>query len=198
MIVIATNNGMEFLPRLLKSLESVKEKILIADTGSTDPVFLEYLKTLKNVAYCDGGWSPGAYKYAYDNYKDDWYFFMHDSMEVKDINFLDNFKQHDVCTWLYFPIFFDDPTDEAVCRATYPLISPIGIFGPIFYAKRSALDKITLEIPNTLNEAHNFERGLACAFHSAGIKINHIHEMIEDKIINDGYPDLKKWKPQRP
>jgi glycosyltransferase involved in cell wall biosynthesis len=116
MIVIATNNGMEFLPRLLSSIEkygSGEHKICVVDTGSDDEKFLEYLKTLPEDYIVTQtpykGYETGAYIHAYKNYVSDGYIFLHDSMEVLRADWIDMFTQKDcdVCYYSHFNMAYD-------------------------------------------------------------------------------------------
>lgn len=196
MVCISTNNGIKYLPELIKSLRYIPYTII--DTGSTDPEFLEYLKTLENVLYTDGGWCLGAYKHAVENIDADWYFFMHDSMRIKNRNFLDKFKNCEVCGWLSFPMFFDNQSQFSTMSSLYPGETPDkGIFGPIFYATKDALDKINIHKPTNIDDAHGMERGIAMAFNQVGVKVDFIDVMDENKLNNDLYEDFTKFRPRR-
>ena len=51
LIVVASYNGKEFLPRLLNSLEEHKKEVfevLVVDTGTTDIESLNYLESIKS------------------------------------------------------------------------------------------------------------------------------------------------------
>ena len=75
MIVIATNNGYSYLPKLIKSLEKTNIfniPISIIDTGSNDKSFLNYLDHLPSkyqIFKIKEGYDTGAYIYAYENIK---------------------------------------------------------------------------------------------------------------------------------
>lgn len=197
MIIIAHNNGRQFLPQLIESLGDLP--FTVVDTGSTDENSLRYLLTLKNVLYTRGGWSLGAYKHAVENIKADWFFFMHDSMVVKDKSFLDEMKKHQVCGWLSFPMFFDNTGQEAAIKNVYPGETPDkGIFGPIFYATKEVLDKITIHKPESCDIAHGMERGMAMAFHQAGVPVSFLDELSEERLSGDMYQHFTKIRPMRP
>lgn len=195
MICISTRNGMTYLPRLIESLGDLD--YLVIDTGSTDPEFISYLKTLKKVDFCNGGFCIGSYDHAVKYHPNDWYFFMHDSMIVKDKNFLEDFQKNDVTAWLSFPMFFDSSGQEAYVRATCGnKIPPKGIFGPIFYATREAMLKIKMPTPHSLDEAHGMERGLAVLFAEAGVPVHFIDEMDPTKF--ESYKHFSKFITGRP
>lgn len=192
MIIIASYNGKRFLENLLST---IKYPYTIIDNGSNDPETIEYLKD-KNVMRGNGGWSPGAYKYAVDNIDADWYFFMHDSMLIKNPDFLDKFNTHDVCGWLSFPMFFDNSSQEQYIRSMYNLTAK-GCFGPIFYSTKEAIKKIRWERPETIDQSHGMERGITCAFKDAGYDMQFIDELNEERLSQDSYEDFVKFRPHR-
>jgi len=116
MIVIATNNGMEHLPKLLDSIQKYGwygQDVCVVDTGSTDKEFLNYLLKIDGGddgstisysfrvyversirwdegahKYTSGGYDTGAYKRAYELNKgiEDLFIFLQDSVEIKSPN----------------------------------------------------------------------------------------------------------------
>ena len=188
MIIIVSHNGKEFLDKLIPT---INDDYLIVDNGSDTTDHLEGLNWIEG----DGGWCIGGYIKGFQKTNDDEYFFMHDSMVIKNPDFLDKFRKHDVCGWLSFPMFFDNPSQEAYIRAMYNLADK-GCFGPIFYAKREALEKISWDRPETSDQAHGMERGITCAFKDAGYDMKFIDELDESKLLN-GYEDFSKCLPKR-
>ena len=113
MIVIATNNSCvervcrgsgivinNFLERILNSIERIDYigDVLVVDTGSDDLKSILYLDELKNSNFKfnliidkspNKNYSTGAYIYAFYNYVSDYYIFLQDSVEIKDINFIE-------------------------------------------------------------------------------------------------------------
>lgn len=198
LIVIATNNGMDYLPKLLESMP-LNYNWIVVDTGSTDRKFKEYLKTLGGqVYYTDGGWCIGAYLWAIENKPAQSYFFMHDSMVIKDQKFLDKFKQYDFCGWLNFHMSFDGPEQESYIKHLYGENVPDnGVFGPIFYATSQALSRVEIPLPATADQAHGMERGIACAFVNAGLNLAFIEKYDTDKMDKDEYDTFTKLRPKR-
>lgn len=198
MIVVASHNGVEFLPKLL---DTMPEEPFVVDVGSTDPEFIEYVAKLSNSGRIDNLQSIGAYKYAYDRFPDEQEFmFMHDSMLVKDKMFVEKMSRlGDVVGWLRFPMFFDNHGQQHYLSQYYDMgnLPDYGLFGPIFYAKRSALDKITWPVCETLEQAHAAERGLAIAFHQAGVKVEYDDDYDINRIYGDDYTLLTKFLPKR-
>lgn len=193
MICIVSHNGKKWLEQLLPSLGNLPYTII--DNQSDDPETIEYIND-KPMIEGNGGWCIGGYIKAVENIKADWYFFMHDSMVVKNPNFLDKFQQHDVCGWLSFPMAFDNPEQEAYIRSMYNLTEK-GCFGPIFYATREAIESISWDKPETIDQAHGMERGIACAFKEVGYDMKFIDELNEQRLSNNEYEDFVKCRPQR-
>src|SRR5689334_3577422 len=130
MIVVATNNGSEYLPKLLDSIQKYGwygHSVLIVDTGSTDMKFKRYLESLTDdenrkypfVIYCSenkkwveeqgyvwGGYDTGAYLKAYKDNKEfeDVFIFMQDSFEIKSSNWIPEFysklTDNNLVAWL--------------------------------------------------------------------------------------------------
>lgn len=178
MIVISTNNGINYLPRLLNSIDvhgTCGHTVCIVDTGSTEPEFIHYLDSLDTSKYIIhkqlGGYDTGAYIYAYNTYNEAEYIFMHDSMEVLSNTWVDEFTacNKDVCYYSAFDLFFDSPEhfDWVVNKGIYTPRTTHGIFGPIFYIKRTVLDAISIKfdlnsvIPLNKIEQQIMERGWA-------------------------------------
>jgi hypothetical protein len=198
MIVIATNNGKGYLPTLLNSLEDCDLERKVVDTGSTDPEFLRYLETI-GAERTQGGWCMGAYLYALENFDRPWYLFLHDSLVVKDPQFLKRFQEiGEAVGWLSFPMAFDSASQEAYVRSFWPDLAPKGCFGPIFYATREALSRVELPFPVTIEQAHGMERGVSSAFAAAGLPMGFIDEYETTRMDRDEYATFTKFRPKRP
>lgn len=217
MIVIATYNGFEFLPRLLNSIElfgSSNHKICIVDTGSNDIKSINYINSLDTDKYIihrqNGGYDTGAYLYAYNAYKsyESEYIFMHDSIEVLTSEWIDNFKlfNTDVCYYAAFHMFFDSNEQvEWLCKTSiYNHSTPFGVFGPIFYIKSHILNLISTRfnlnniIPTNKQEQQHMERGWAMMIDAVTKSVSWLsifHGSVDNPMIL--YPNLAKFRPIR-
>lgn len=216
MIVIATNNGKQYLQNLLNSLEEVEllnNKILILDTGSTDKEYLNNLKSkhqiiLDTTPYC--GYDTGAYIYAYNNYVDDSYLFLQDSIIIKDKMLIkdgmSNLNEYTIIPLIVFnPMnnFYDNYEQmEWVQNKIGHHNYRIGIFGPMFFAKRKSLDKIknlNNFIPHNKNIQQAMERGWSVLFEQNNLNIIPLekHQHSNYLFDIDGYKYIKKFFPIR-
>jgi hypothetical protein len=154
MIVIATHDGYEFLPRLLRSMEehgTDNHKICIMDTGSTDEATLQYLDGLDRSKYIVDQtpykrYDTGAYIHAYRKYAEDEYLFLHDSLEVLTDDWLADFKSFntEVCYYTAFVMrgLFPEQTPYLKRVGIWDPNVVHGVFGPIFYTNRGVLNAI--------------------------------------------------------
>jgi len=179
MIVIATNNGNEYLPNLLASIDTYgcdNHKICIVDTGSTDNTFIEYLANLDKNKYIIThtpykGYDTGAYIHAYRNFASSEYIFMQDSIEVISSDWVSEFKKNnsDACYYTAFGTFFDTESERQhiIDIGIYNPNTVKCVFGPIFYIKKPILDSISQRfnldkvIPTNKQEQMGMERGWA-------------------------------------
>lgn len=215
MIVIATNNGIKFLPKLLNSIDlhgSNGHKICIVDTGSTDEFSLNYINELDKDKYIITkteykGYDTGAYIHAYLRFPDDEYIFLHDSMEVLTDDWIQDFKNPhtDVCYYSTFNIAFDIP--EQISKLTelgiYNENTVNCVFGPIFYIKRSALDIIhnkvdlTKVIPTCKMDQQGMERGWSMMIDSANISKSWLSYFAWNGDPTVVYKNMCKYRPIR-
>jgi len=125
-----------------------QDKIVIVDSESEDKSYFEYLEKY-NVIIEDinnKNWMIGAYWHTYKKYPfEDFYFFMHDSMRVKEnLNFI---KEQELTLMCYF--------DRNVCQSfnswadiikkTTTLnykTDGLGCYGPIFFCKNIVMQKL--------------------------------------------------------
>lgn len=179
LIVIATNNGATYLPKCLESL-GTKHPILVVDTGSTDQASLELVQQQPLYALLERGYTTGAYLHAYKYFPARHYLFMQDSMVSLVPDALDPFKDLDsggAVAWATFDMGFDTPAHETWAKSLYTGQYPSkGIFGPIFYTSRSALNRLDKAgllppVPKDKLEAQTCERLWSWAFNNAGLPV---------------------------
>lgn len=181
LVVVASYNGKDFLPRLLSSLEEHKKEefdILVVDTGTTDIESLKVLESIKSKYMVEktpyAGYDTGAYIYAIKGHLYDEYIFLHDSIEVLSDSFINDFRVHqkDVCYYANFCLGYDneEQRQHLVDIGIFNSKSTHGCFGPLFYAKRNVLEDIlkTFEvdkiIPTTKIHQQGMERGWSMMF----------------------------------
>jgi glycosyltransferase involved in cell wall biosynthesis len=202
MIVIPCFEGEQYLEPLIKSIPPMEE-ILIVDTGSKDINYLRKYPYLTDFTK-KPGFAIGAYILAYEKYPRDEYFFIHDSMTIKGS--LDDFRKNDVTGWLRFPFshgadeyrpYIDAETKDSVSLPQW------GIFGPIFYAKRKALDKLRqnknfCDYPETKQHLCAMERVLPIQFMKAGVTVKYIDDYDPNRLDNlRDYEHFDKFRPNR-
>lgn len=217
MIVVATNNGISYLPACLDALaehETSGRKVLVVDTGTTCEDSLAFLNSILDRSWPFAlevarspyrGYDSGAYIYAYCNYSSADYFFMQDSVRPKRKGWLKEFEDRATyrvgCVpWLTFQMQWDCQEQVDWVRQTFGTDQwpPFGIFGPIFYATREALqsldDRGYLEsIPTTKLEQQAMERGWPTAFILSGYAVRPVEALFDErKLRSDAYADLTK------
>ena len=159
-----------------------------------DDSFKENLETLKGgdvvVMDTSGGGHPSkAFIDAYRRHYYRSYLFLQDSLRANVEDCTAPFKENgcDVVAWGTFPMFFDDQHQGAWVMNQYPgpTMPRRGIFGPIFYATRQALQKIErkkllpLPPPNRLM-AQGTERAWSFACDRARITLGTLGDCITD------------------
>jgi glycosyltransferase involved in cell wall biosynthesis len=213
MIVIATNNGNEDLPRLLDSLEKYNYNnfpICIVDTGSTNEEFINYLEELKTlnkytIFNIKGGYDTGAYIHAYKNTNSDYYIFLQDSTEIKHEDFFKKLEEYSDKGCIFAFYIFADPDSvgdftqilekyyDAESMANYQF----GIFGPMFATSREVLDLIYNNnlylIPTNKVEQMAMERGWAIAAYKLGILVYSFDMFNYSNLANDVYHHFRKY-----
>jgi len=102
--------------------------------------------------------------------------------------------------WASFPLFFDSPAQEVWVTRQYPYVKPThGIFGPIFYVERKALEKLDKlgrfpKAPPDKLMAQGTERAWAYAFALLGIVPAFLHEWSNDFLASgDALPFRKHF-----
>jgi hypothetical protein len=217
MIIIATNNGMEFLPNLLSDLEkfNITEEISIIDTQSSDSKFIDYLENLKsfnkfklniNVYQTPyRGFDTGAYVYSIKNLKSDRFIFLQDSIRIKSKDFFnlidEKLKTSNVVTVLTFDgNFWDNQIQKDFSLKHFGTTTfDKGIFGPMFSISYLDSQKLnSLIYPIDKNQQMAMERCWSIIFKQQNFTIDSIDGSHNDfKIQNDGYTYFSKIKPNR-
>lgn len=189
MIVVAVHDRIDFITNLLNQFSQIDlngHRILVVDTNSTNTDFLKEFPKLKemfpNVLFdtkkydC---WDSGAYIHAYNNYFDEKYIFLQDSIEITNSNLIKDWDElldkNDVVPMYNFNYIYDsvDQKEWATESINYEFEPTDGIFGPIFGVTRSALDKIPkhwLKEPTNKHYACGMERRWSLMFHSLNLK----------------------------
>lgn len=228
MIVIATHEGKDFVHQLLESWQTHGTDghgVAVVETGGSSSEFMTYLDQISLEGWDFNlsihrtpykGYDTGAYLWAYGQFRDEQEFlFMHDSITVKrpgimhDMSFVASAGSAGCVPWLVFRQN-DYENDEQITHvrqfAEDPTIYPnpgCGIFGPIFYARREAIERIDprffeTAIPSNKNEQEAMERGWAVAFDRAGIKIRSLDDdFYAHLLVHDQYPSFRKYLPRR-
>jgi len=143
------NNNYQFIIELVKDIRFYhpNDKIVIVDSDSNDKSYFDEIKKydviiedVKNI-----NWMVGAYWHAYKKYpNEDFYFFMHDSMKVKDN--LDYFKEKDLTTMMYFNRNignFNSWSNKINNETNYNyLLEGRGCYGPIFFCKNKIMKRM--------------------------------------------------------
>lgn len=214
MIVISTNNGKNYLNNLLESLEKINlynQKILIVDTGSTDNEYIKNIKYNKNIIidktnYC--GYDTGAYIHAFNNYEDDFYICLQDSILIKNENFvydiLKKIKDNNVVPLLTFPpgIYDSDEQKSWLLDKIGSFHYNKGIFGPMFCINKKALeliDKKYFVIPTNKILQQAMERGWSIIFEKYNLNIEQLEEDTwnAEYLFNNKYKYFQKFFPTR-
>lgn len=218
MIVVATNNGGSHLPRLLSSMERFGtggHRVCIVDTGSDQEASIRMLAGLGPAKYTVTrtpykGYDTGAYVWAYSNYQDSSYLFMHDSMEVLSSDWVSEFESRgtDMCYYAWFDVAHGCP-EQLVRLDQLGIYNPSTracVFGPIFYARRGALDALhnrfdlSSVIPPSKLHQMGMEIGWAMMAETCGLTIASLGDISSfrtDVFVHEFYRTLRKFRPVR-
>jgi len=172
LVVVACHGGDWITPCQESLAEHAPEAdVVFVDTGGT-------LAHGADVAI-DGGYSTGAYLWAYEQYAEyDRFLFIQDSMTALADPlpwFRDLWQGSGAACWGLFPMQWDTYEQAAEVGARYPHAAPRhGIFGPIFYTDRASLDLLAKadlfpKRPENRLDAQTAERSWAYAFATAGL-----------------------------
>lgn len=207
MIVIATNNGKEHLPKLLESLNFLEYSIdvSIIDTQSSDIYSINFLENIDKSNYKFNiniyqtpykGYDTGAYIYAIRNIKNvDRFYFLQDSIVIKDIKIFDyidsRLHKGTVVPLIGFKTLFDNQEQIDFCNVNFgSSFYKCGIFGPMFSILKSDIDLIDdkfLVYPTSKNIQAAMERGWSILFNKYDLNIDPIYDYDYERINNNGY-----------
>lgn len=146
-----------------------------------------------------GGHPTGAFIEAFrsqPNYGS--YLFVQDSMRCTSRDCVKPFVGlGPVVAWCVFPLFFDSEKQARYVRQQYPGVQEPdeGIFGPVFYATRDAMQAAEPHfpaLPGTKLEAQGTERAWAFAFAAAGVTVNALYEFSIPRMEDGSYPPFAK------
>ena len=218
MIVIATNNGKNYILNILSDLEriGIKEEISIIDTQSSDNSFLfikEIIDEKKfnlNISLYQTpykGFDTGAYIYAINNFITDRFYFLQDSIRIKNKNFFLEIDKK-IKTGTVIPIitfqenFYANHQQINFCINNFETSNyKKGIFGPMFsilYDDVKKIDKKLLVYPYDKNTQMAMERGWSIIFDKYNFNIEPLEgEKNDEKINNDSYYYFSKIFPYR-
>lgn len=171
--------------------------IVSATFDDSNPEWYDALPEPKvRMSTAGGGHPSAAFVKAYRQHDYDSYLFIQDSMEPLTDNPVAPFVENGnpVVAWAHFPLFFDTPDQRARVVTQYPGFEPpVGIFGPVFFAKRWAmakLDKLNLFplTPRDKLDAQGTERAWAFAFMAAGIPQGALGMCVTDGVRPNLFP----------
>jgi hypothetical protein len=220
MIVIATNNGHVFLEKLLNDfINHFKDKkICLLDTGSDNIETLFFLNRIKNKEIFSelhleviktpyNGYDSGAYIFAMKNIESDKYYFLHDSISIKNKDFFNDIdkklEENTVVGFIHFKSnLFDNQEQIDFCINNLGVSDfDLGIFGPMFAINKNDVSKILDNLnfyPTNKNEQMAMERGWSALFKSKNIKLEFLEGEHNNSVFNkDGYKYFDKKFPNR-
>jgi hypothetical protein len=188
LVVIATNNNIPVLMRLLASIDRHSDtfeipsdlEVLVVGTAPGEGKRVKDAlqgRTWRFTLAVDetpwAGYDTGAYLWAYWNHAAEEFLFMHDSCEITGPGWYEQFYVvHQetgalVVPWCTFSPYLLGvvPVERECIVSTYGLYEEpgYGFFGPIFWATRTALDRIAAAgymhfVPSTKVQAQACER----------------------------------------
>jgi hypothetical protein len=183
MIVLATHDRIDLLESMLNRFNEINlngHEVLVIDTNSTNQEYLDYFNQAKEkynfnfIRLNYTCWDSGAYIYAFQNHPSDKYIFLQDSLEITNPNLfvdIDNLlNQHDVVPFFNFKYIYDHDQQKEWAEDGLEINSTpeYGIFGPLFGATKSILDKIPVEWlkhPTEKYQGNGMERRWSLMFH---------------------------------
>ena len=139
-------------PFIINLVEDIRnfhpfEKIVVVDSDSEDKSYFDKLRKYDVIIedVKNKNWMVGAYWYAFKKYpNEEYYFFMHDSMRVKDN--LDYLKEKDLTTMMYFNRDignFNTWGNHITENSEYVYNNNgNGCYGPMFFCKNKVMHKM--------------------------------------------------------
>lgn len=197
-LIVVAVHGEDWWPQCVASLgEGAPYQLW--DTGSYPTG-----KYLGLYEYVVAGEFPPGYEHIRDA---DRFLFLQDSMTALTPDYLRWFRDQmlsDLCAvaWGRFPMQWDTHEQKARVEARYGGPGPEhGIFGPVFYTTRAALDVLAEKdllprVPTTRLEAQGTERAWAYAFARAGIPV--VGPLWDPDAMKTGFGPFKKVWAARP
>lgn len=189
-LVVVAAHGTDHIDKCLKSLGK-KYPIKVVNSDDAE------------------GYTTGKYLHAYRNFPAKNFFFMQDSMEALQKDFLEPFKREipdrGAVAWALFPMMWDSLSQMESGYKLYSSPMPShGIFGPIFYISRKSLEELEKKnllppVPKDKTEAQASERYWAWALQEAEMPIVGPEWRFDTKSMESGeYGIFKKlWKDRK-
>lgn len=145
-----------------------------------------------------GGYCINSYLRGYLENPDQEYIFLHDSMLVKDKEWLQRFRDKckgGIVAHSTFPLRYDNPEQQNF--AGFVPDGEVGVFGPIFYATAKAMEKIAPYIrdhtPVDVMQLRGWERALGNVCKHENIDIQSMYgEFNYEDVLNDRLEGLTK------
>jgi len=220
MIVISTNNGVKYLTEHLNNYVrmNINMPISIIDTISSDTDAIDLLERIRDkqeFASLDistyqtpyRGFDSGAIMWAMKNIDADKYYFLQDSIVIKDIDFFnqidEKLRDNVVVPILKFHGMYWDNEEQVKwsIEKTGSYDADFGIFGPMFSILKTTSNRLVMDLdfyPETKNNQKAMERVWGVLFKRHGINIDSLcGDFNHQLLINDGYSLFKKYFPER-
>jgi len=180
MIVIATNNGWDYLEDCLKSIDKIHEAVVVVDTGSSDEKFKEHAEQLckhhkAKFLQCEPGecgYELGALKKAYAKFPGaDNYVIIQDSLSMK-ANVIEAYNEalefFDIVGWHFFSesgTGWDGEEQKKWLIENFGTEHyDVGIYGSVLAMKRETLEKIYPDIKDVMVDSKMKEMGMERAW----------------------------------
>lgn len=151
MFVIPCKYNPQF-PFVIRLVESIRkfhptEKIVVVDSDSYDKTYFSEIEKYEVIIedVKNKNWMIGAYWHSYKKYpNEEFYFFLHDSMIVKEN--MDYLKEKDLTTLMYFDRTignFNTWGELISLNSKYEYVfSGFGCYGPIFFCKNKVMKRM--------------------------------------------------------
>jgi len=139
------------ITKLIQSIVETNpnEEIVVVDSGSSDKSYFQKIKDIaKDKLHIEDvnnqNYHVGAYWIAFKKYKRDFYYFMHDSMIVKDNLSKYKDKYFTGLAWFEYSLGNGDVAENEIKKHTNYKIPNNGlcIFGPVFFCQRDLMEKL--------------------------------------------------------
>jgi hypothetical protein len=143
------NSNFPFVTGLVESIRKFHptEKIVVVDSDSNDKTYFSTLSKYDVIIedVKNNNWMIGAYWHTYKKYpNEEFYYFLHDSMVVKDN--MDYLKKKDLTILCYFDRTignFNTWGEKITVNTKYEYVfSGLGCYGPIFFCKNKVMKKM--------------------------------------------------------